>query len=228
MGIVPMSSKTIKLTEALHKYLLSVSLREADYLRKIREYTATLPDSNMQISPEQGQLMALLTKLIDARKVLEIGTYTGYSALSFATAMSKGVVVTIDRNSDTTNIATTFWKDAGVLDKIDSRVGNANDILRSLIQVESLAGTFDLVFIDADKENYISYYEYALELIRTNGLILIDNVLWGGSVIDSKNKEKDTLAIRRLNEHLKVDTRIDMSLVPIGDGLTIARKKCGE
>ena len=160
--------------------------------------------------------------------MLEIGTYTGYSALSFATAMSKGVVVTIDRNSDTTNMATTFWKDAGVLDKIDSRVGNANDILRSLIQVESLAGTFDLVFIDADKENYVSYYEYALELIRTNGLILIDNVLWGGSVIDSKNKEKDTLAIRRLNEHLKVDTRIDMSLVPIGDGLTIARKKCGE
>ena len=221
-----MSSKTIQINDALHEYMLSVSLREMDSLKCIREYTAHRPDSNMQISPEQGQLISLIIKLIGAKKIVEIGTFTGYSALTFASAMDDdGTLITIDCNEKTTDIAKSFWKDAGFENRIESKLGEASEILESLIRNESLCGQVDLVFIDADKANYISYYEFALKLIRPKGLVMIDNVLWGGSVIDTQDTRKDTIAIKNFNAHLKNDSRIEMSLVPIGDGLTIARKK---
>ena len=221
-----MSSKTIQINDALHEYMLSVSLREMDSLKCIREYTANRPDSNMQISPEQGQLISLIIKLIGAKKIKEIGTFTGYSALAFASAMDDdGKLITIDCNEKTTDVAKSFWKDAGFENKIEPKLGKAIDILNSLIRNESLSGQVDLVFIDADKANYVSYYELALELIRPKGLVMIDNVLWGGSVIDAQDTRKDTIAIKKFNAHLKNDSRIEMSLVPIGDGLTIARKK---
>ena len=220
-----MSSKTIQLTDALHKYMLSVSLAETDSLRRIREYTANLPDSNMQISPEQGQLMALLVKLINATKVVEIGTYTGYSALVFASAMTEGRVITIDSDAGISKVAADFWKEAGLEDRIEHILGEATNVLEDLISDAATNCSVDLVFIDADKKNYLSYYESAMKLLRPNGLILIDNVLWGGSVIDFENMHPDTMAIRELNQYLMTDKRVEISLVPIGDGLTIARKK---
>ena len=221
-----MSSRTIQIDDALHEYMLSVSLRETDSLRRIREYTATRPDSNMQISPEQGQLMSLIVKLINAKKIVEIGTYTGYSALALAGAMGDdGRLLTIDCNAETSDIAKNFWSDAGLIHKIEAKLGNAIDILKYLIEDKAIFGQVDLVFIDADKANYSLYYELALKLIRPQGLIMIDNVLWGGSVIDDQDTSKDTLAIRLLNDQLKNDSRIEMTLIPVGDGLTIARKK---
>ena len=221
-----MSSRTIQIDDALHEYMLSVSLRETDSLRRIREYTATRPDSNMQISPAQGQLMSLIVKLINAKKIVEIGTYTGYSALALAGAMGDdGRLLTIDCNAETSDIAKNFWSDAGLIHKIEAKLGNAIDILKYLIEDKAIFGQVDLVFIDADKANYSLYYELALKLIRPQGLIMIDNVLWGGSVIDDQDTSKDTLAIRLLNDQLKNDSRIEMTLIPVGDGLTIARKK---
>ena len=179
----------------------------------------------MQIAPEQGQFMALLVKIIGAKRLIEIGTYTGYSTLVCALALSDGKIIAIDSDSASTSIAQDFWQQAKVDHLIELRIGDAQDILQSLLHKNSLKGSIDFVFIDADKINYPIYYELSLELIRKNGIILFDNVLWGGAVVDEKNQDRNTTAIRNLNLRLLDDSRVDISLVPIGDGLTIARKK---
>ena len=220
-----MSNQTIQLNQELYEYLLSVSLRESQVLKNLRVATAALSGANMQIAPEQGQFMALLIKIIAASRLIEIGTYTGYSTLVCALALSDGKIIAIDSDSASTSIAQDFWQQAKVDHLIELRIGDAQDILQSLLHKNSLKGSIDFVFIDADKINYPIYYELSLELIRKNGIILFDNVLWGGAVVDEKNQDRNTTAIRNLNLHLLDDTRVDISLVPIGDGLTIARKK---
>jgi len=220
-----LSNQTIQLNQELYEYLLSVSLRESQVLKNLRVATAALSGANMQIAPEQGQFMALLVKIIGAKRLIEIGTYTGYSTLVCALALSDGKIIAIDSDSASTSIAQDFWQQAKVDHLIELRIGDAQDILQSLLHKNSLKGSIDFVFIDADKINYPIYYELSLELIRKNGIILFDNVLWGGAVVDEKNQDRNTTAIRNLNLHLLDDPRVDISLVPIGDGLTIARKK---
>ncbi len=220
-----MSNQTIQLNQKLYEYLLSVSLRESQVLKNLRAATIDLSGANMQIAPEQGQFMALLVKIMGANRLIEIGTYTGYSTLVCALALSDGKIIAIDSDPDSTAIAQDFWKQAKVDHLIDLRIGDAQDILHSLLHKDLLKEAIDFVFIDADKVNYPIYYELSLELIRKNGIILFDNVLWGGAVADQENQNRNTTAIRKFNLHLLDDPRVDISLVPIGDGLTIARKK---
>jgi len=220
-----LSNQTIQLDQQLYEYLLSVSLRESQVLKDLRVATAALPGANMQIAPEQGQFMALLVKIMGATRLIEIGTYTGYSTLVCALALSDGKIIAIDSDRASTEIAHDFWQQAKVDHLIDLRIGDAQDTLQSLLRENSLKGAIDFVFIDADKVNYSIYYELSLELLRKNGIILFDNVLWGGAVADKENNDRNTTAIRNLNLELLDDPRVDISLVPIGDGLTIARKK---
>lgn len=220
-----MSSRTIVLNDALYEYLLSVSLREPDVLCRLREETAKMPQHNMQISPEQGQFMALLVELTGARKCLEVGTFTGYSTLSVALALPEdGQIVACDISEEFTSRAKPYWQKAGVAGKIDLRLGPALETLDALI-ADGESGAFDFAFIDADKVNYQGYFQRALDLIRRGGLILVDNVLWSGAVVDPARDDEDTEAIRAFNQARAGDPRISLSLVPIGDGLTLARKR---
>ena len=220
-----MSSRTIVLNDALYEYLLSVSLREPDVLCRLREETAKMPQHNMQISPEQGQFMALLVELTGARKCLEVGTFTGYSTLSLALALPEdGQIVACDISEEFTSRAKPYWQEAGVAGKIDLRLGPALETLDALI-ADGESGAFDFAFIDADKVNYQGYFQRALDLIRRGGLILVDNVLWSGAVVDPARDDEDTEAIRAFNQARVGDPRISLSLVPIGDGLTLARKR---
>ena len=220
-----MTRRTQSLTEDLYEYLLSVSLRDRDVLRRLREETARLTNANMQIGPDQGQFMGLLLELIDARYVLEIGTFTGYSALAMALVLPEdGRIVTCDVSDEWTMIGRRYWEDAGVAHKIDLRLSPAIETLEDLLG-EGRVGTFDFAFIDADKTNIDAYYELTLELVRSGGLIAIDNTLWEGRVIDPAVTDADTEAIRAFNVKLKDDERVSLSLVPIGDGLTLARKR---
>jgi caffeoyl-CoA O-methyltransferase len=222
-----MSNKTFTLPDALYDYVLSVSLREEPVLRRLRMETATDSMSVMQIAPEQGQFMALLVQLMGARKALEIGVYTGYSALCVANALpADGRLVACDISEPWTAVAQRYWREAGVIGKIDLRLAPALETLDQLIQAGE-TGTFDFAFIDADKENYTAYYEQVLKLLRPGGLIAIDNTLWSGSVIDPSCQDPDTRAIRAFNKALHTDTRVDISLVPIADGLTFALKRTG-
>jgi caffeoyl-CoA O-methyltransferase len=216
-----MTERTIQLTQELHAYLLKVSLREPEILRRLRRETADGPGTAMQIGPEQGQFMQLLAELTEARRYLEVGTFTGYSALAMALAMPEDAeLVCCDISEDYTAMARRFWEEAGVADRIDLRLAPALDTLAAL---EAEGRTFDLMFVDADKENYADYVEFGLKLVRPGGLIMIDNVLWGGSVVEPDKQDKDTRAIRALNTALQADDRVSLSLVPIGDGLTLAR-----
>ena len=220
-----MSTRSIELSDALYAYLLENSLRETDILRRLREETAGMPGSGMQISPEQGQFMALLVQLMGARRCLEIGTFTGYSALAVAQALPPGgTVVACDVNETTTAVARRYWQEAGVADRIDLRLAPALDTLDALL-AEGGAGSFDFAFIDADKTSYDAYYEGALKLLRSGGLIAVDNVLWDGAVIDSTRDDPDTRAIRALNAKIAGDQRVSCSLLPLGDGLTLAFKR---
>jgi len=220
-----MSNRTISLTDSLYDYLLSVSLREPQLLLDLREETAAMPSARMQISPEQGQFMALLVKLSGARRCLEVGVFTGYSSLSVAMALpADGCIVACDVSEKWTAIARTYWQAAGVAHKIDLRIAPALDTLDALI-AGGQAGRFDLAFIDADKTNYLAYYERTLVLLRRGGLLLVDNTLWSGAVADPENSEPDTVALRHFNETLHADERVELSLVPIGDGLTLALKR---
>ena len=220
-----MSRRTIPLTDSLHEYLLSVSLREPPLLRALREETASDPSANMQIAPEQGQFMALLVQLMGARRCLEIGVFTGYSSLVTALALpGDGRIVACDVSERWTSIARRHWRAAGVAHKVDLRLAPALETLDALIAAGE-EGRFDFAFIDADKENYGHYFERVLRLLRPGGLVAVDNTLWSGRVADPENAEADTVAMRHFNERLHSDARVDLSLVPIGDGLTLARKR---
>jgi predicted O-methyltransferase YrrM len=220
-----MSNRTIQLTDSLYEYLLAVSLREPDLLRQLREETATLPSARMQIAPEQGQFMALLARLTGARRCLEIGVFTGYSSLVTALALpDDGRIIACDVSEEWTAVARRYWKAAGVAHKIELRLAPAVQTLDELIAAGQ-GGSFDLAFIDADKESYADYYQRALELVRVGGLIVVDNTLWSGRVADPTDADVDTVALRQFNAHLHRDERVDLSLLPVGDGLTLARKK---
>jgi len=220
-----MANRPTALTDRLHAYLVEVSLREPPLLRELREETASLPEAIMQISPEQGQFMRLLVELIGARRAVEIGTFTGYSALCVAEAMGpEGRLIACDVSAEYTAMARRYWARAGIAERIDLRLGPAVATLDQLL-AGGAAGSVDFAFIDANKSDYDAYYERALALVRPGGLIAIDNVLWDGSVADPKIDDADTNAIRALNLKLRGDQRVDISLVPIGDGLTLARKR---
>ena len=220
-----MSRITLDTDDALLEYLRSVSLREPELLTRLREETAALPMARMQISPEQGQFMALLVRLTGARQCLEVGTFTGYSSLVVALALPEdGRLLACDCSREWTSIAQRYWREAGVAERIELRLGLAMESLEGLL-ADNEAGHFDFVFIDADKTNYRRYCELALELLRPGGLLLVDNVLWGGSVINPDKQDADTQAIRAFNRWLHAEERVDLSMVPIGDGLTLARKR---
>ncbi|AEN74414.1 Caffeoyl-CoA O-methyltransferase [Rhodothermus marinus SG0.5JP17-172] len=220
-----MARQTLPLNDTLYDYLLTVSLREPEVLRLLRAETARHPRAEMQIAPEQGQFMALLARLIGARRALEIGVFTGYSALWVALALPPdGQLIACEVNEAYTAVARRYWEAAGVADRIALRLGPALKTLEALL-AEGAAGTFDLVFIDADKETYDAYYERALELVRPGGLILLDNLLMGGRVADPSNREPSVEAIRRLNEKLCRDLRVDYALLPLADGLGLARRR---
>lgn len=220
-----LSNRTIKLDDHLYEYLLHVSLRESPALAALREETRNRADSNMQIAPEQGQFMALMAKLLGVRRYIEIGTFTGYSTLAIAEALpDDGSIVACDLDADTTSIAERHWRKAGLASKINLNIGPALETLNALIATGK-AGHFDMAFIDADKTGYDAYFERCLRLVRTNGLILLDNVLWDGRVADANTRDADTGALRDLNEKLAADRRIDVSMLPLGDGLTLARKR---
>jgi predicted O-methyltransferase YrrM len=220
-----MSDTTLNLTQELYDYLKINSLRESDVLKKLREQTQKMSTSQMQISPEQGQFMRLLIVLMKAKKTLDIGVFTGYSALSVALALPEdGKIVGCDINGEWTGIARRFWEAAGVADKIDLRLAPAVETLQSLLD-QGEARTFDFAFIDADKANYAIYYEKSLELVRKGGLIAIDNVLWSGKVADLSVNDTDTIIIRELNARLVRDERVMLSMLPIGDGLTLVYKR---
>lgn len=215
----------IMMTPALYGYLFDMSLREPDVLRRLREETSRMPEAKMLIPPEQGQLMNMLVQAIGARKTLELGVFTGYSALWTALALPPGgLLIGCDVNKEWTDIAQGYWREAGVSDRIELRLGPALKTLDRMLR-ESQAGTFDFIFMDADKENYLEYYERALQLVRPGGLIAIDNVFWSGKVIDPEIRDPETLALKELNERLREDDRILLSILPMADGLTLALKR---
>jgi caffeoyl-CoA O-methyltransferase len=221
----PMSNRSISLTDSLYRYLLDVSLREPDLLRRLREETARHSHARMQISPEQGQFMGLLARVMGARRCLEIGVFTGYSSLALALALpDDGRIVACDVDERWTAVARRHWAEAGVAQRIDLRLAPALDTLQQLLAAGE-GERYDFAFIDADKENYVHYYERVLELLRPGGLVVVDNTLWYGRVADPADADPDTVAIRNFNEHLHRDARVDLSLVPIGDGLSLARKR---
>lgn len=210
---------------AIHDYLLQASLRDDPLLRDLREETARDKAANMQISPEQGQFLALLVKLTGARRIIEVGTYTGYSSLVMARALPRdGYLLCCDVDKDWTDIARRYWERDGVAQRIELKLAPALDTLQALID-QGQQRSFDMAFIDADKENYDSYYEHCLRLIRPNGLIVLDNMLWNGKVADPTANDPDTKAIRELNRKLKEDNRVDLSLIPMADGISLARKR---
>ncbi|SMF77699.1 Predicted O-methyltransferase YrrM [Tistlia consotensis] len=220
-----MSRKTIEVDDALYDYIIETSLREPAILAELREETATMPGGGMQISPEQGQLMALLAELIGARRYLEVGTFTGYSSLAVALAMGpEGRLTCCDVSEDYTAVARRYWQKAGVAERVDLRIGPGLDSLDQAIEAGE-SGSYDFAFVDADKTGYQGYVELCHTLLRSGGLLGIDNVLWGGAVVDTGDKSEDTVAIRRLNAALRDDPRWSLSLVPIGDGLTLLRKR---
>jgi predicted O-methyltransferase YrrM len=220
-----MANQTLGLAPHLYTYLQSVSLREPESLRQLRQETAGHPMARMQIAPEQGQFMALLVQLMRAEKTLEIGVFTGYSALAIALALPPtGKVVACEVSQEYGAIARRHWERAGVAHKIDLRIAPALETLEALLAAGA-ANTFDFAFIDADKGNYDGYYERALQLVRPGGLIAVDNVLWGSKVAEPAVQDNQTRAIRALNEKLHQDTRVNFSLVPIADGLALALKR---
>jgi Predicted O-methyltransferase len=218
-----MSRGSIGLSEELNAYLEQVGVREPAVLRRLREETAAMPQARMQIAVEEGALLSLLVQMLGAQRVLEVGTFTGYSSTAMALALPpQGRIVCCDISREFTDVARRAWSEAGVADRVELHLGPALETLDALLENGS-AGTFDLAFIDADKGNYAGYFERALRLVRSGGLIAIDNVLWSGRVIDAAVNDDDTLAIRALNAAIAADERVDVAMVPISDGLTLAR-----
>jgi|SRR6266496_6217617 len=221
----PAMSRYFPIDERSYRYLLSTSIREPEIARRLREETQRLPNAQMQIGPDQGQFMQLLVQVLRSQKTLEIGVFTGYSALWVALGLpDDGRVIACDISEEYTAVARRYWKQAGVDQKIDLRLGPALKTLDELVKTGQ-AGTFDFAFIDADKTNYENYYERALRLLRVGGLIAIDNTIWSGKVADPDVQDADTVAIRQLNEKLLRDERITLSMLTVGDGLTLAMKR---
>jgi predicted O-methyltransferase YrrM len=220
-----MSSRRLVVTDDIHRYILDHSLREPEVLARLRAETSRQPYAVMQIGPEQGQLMALLARLINAKRCIEIGVFTGYSTLVVALALpDDGRIVACDVNEEWTSIGRRYWRQAGVDHKIDLRLQPALLTLDELIAA-SESGSYDYAFIDADKPNYDAYYERVLQLLRPGGLIVIDNVLWSGKVADPEAKDAETMTFKNLNAKLHQDARVDASLLGIGDGVTLVRKR---
>jgi predicted O-methyltransferase YrrM len=217
--------KHLSLTPSLYEYMLDKSLREHAVLKALRERTATMELAAMQVAPEQAQFMQLLLRLLSAKKVLELGTFTGYSALAMALALpADGHLITCDVSEEWTSIAKPFWQQAGQDTKIHLKLGPALDTMYTLVN-DGWVNQFDFIFIDADKTNYMDYYELALQLINDKGLIAIDNIFWGGSVVDPKESSAQTREIRRLNDFIKTDSRVFVSLLAIADGLFLVQKR---
>ena len=209
-----------ELTDALYDYIVAMGTRETDVQRELRAETRKLPNAAMQIGPDQAALLQILVRVLGATRCIEIGTFTGYSALAVALALpSNGRIVCCDLNAEWTEIGRRFWKKARVERKIDVRLGPALETLKTL------KGKFDFAFIDADKPNYWRYFERCLELVRKGGVIAVDNTLWGGSVLDPAKQDENTRAVREFNKRLSGERRVDIALVPIGDGLTLAVKR---
>ncbi len=219
-----MSPKYTPITDSLMEYIDENWLRENSILKQLREETAILPMARMQIAAEQGQFMALLVQMLGVKNIIEIGTFTGYSALVMAQAMpEEGRITCCDVSEEWTAIAQKYWQRAKVDHKINLQLAPALDTLEALLPQKQ--ASFDLAFIDADKANYDNYYEKCLELLKPGGVVLLDNVFWGGSVADQSDLEPDTNAIRDVNRKIHLDHRVSISIVPFGDGLTLARKK---
>ena len=220
-----MSTRTIGISDQLYDYLLSVSVPPDSLWERLRDETNEVVGYNMQVSPEQGQFMSVLIGMLGVKNALEIGTFTGYSALCVARGLpADGRLIACDVSEEWTSIARRYWKEAGVADKIDLRIGPALDTLDALIG-EGSSESFDFAFIDADKENYVGYYERCLKLLRPGGVVGVDNTLWGGSVADPDNQSDETIAIRALNQLVFDDSRVESCVLPIGDGLSIAHKR---
>ncbi|GIW09832.1 MAG: O-methyltransferase [Dehalococcoidia bacterium] len=220
-----LTHKNLVMTDALYDYLRRISLRESAVAEQLRTATAALPNARMQVPPEQGQFLALLVRLMGARRCLEIGTFTGYSALAVASALPPdGVLVACDVSEEWTAIARQFWAAAGVADRITLRLGPARETLAALIAAGE-AGSYDFAFIDADKPNYDAYYEAVLTLLRPGGLIVFDNMFLGGRVLDPDDTSESVRAIRALNEKLHHDERVFIAMLPLADGVTLALKQ---
>jgi len=220
-----MTDRRLTITDDIHRYLLEHSVREPEVLARLRAATAGLPQAAMQIGPEQGQLMALLAKLVGAKRCIEVGVFTGYSSLAVALALPEdGRILACDVSEEWTTIARRFWREAGVEHKIELQLQPAVRTLEQLL-AQGEAGRYDFAFVDADKPAYDTYYELLLQLLRTGGLMALDNTLWSGAVANPHEREPNAAALRALNDKLHRDERIDLSLLPIGDGLTLARKR---
>lgn len=220
-----MSNASLGLPPDLHAYLVAHGVREDEILKRLREETALLPQHNMQIAPEQGAFMAMLVGLLDARRCIELGTFTGYSSLAIALALPPdGRIVCCDLSEEWTSVARRYWAEAGVADRVELRLGPALETLDELIE-SGASGSFDFAFIDASKREYPDYHERIVRLLRQGGLAVYDNVLWDGGVIDESMTDPDTQGVRRLNERLLHDERVSVSMIPVGDGLTLARKR---
>jgi caffeoyl-CoA O-methyltransferase len=219
------TDRRLQITDEIHRYLVDHSVREPDVLARLRAATASLPQAGMQIGPEQGQLMALLAKLVGAKRCIEVGVFTGYSSLAVALALPEdGRILACDVSEQWTAIARRFWREAGVEHKIELKLQPAVRTLEESLAAGE-AGRYDFAFVDADKPAYDSYYELLLRLLRPGGLMALDNTLWSGAVLDPNEREPNTVALRALNDKLHRDERIDLSLLPVGDGLTLARKR---
>jgi predicted O-methyltransferase YrrM len=220
-----MSNDSLGLPPDLQAYLVEHGVREPEILKRLRDETALIPQHDMQIAPEQGAFMAMLVGLIDAKRCIELGTFTGYSSLVVALAMpADGRIVCCDLSEEWTSVARRYWAEAGVGDRVDLRLGPALETLDALI-AGSATGTFDFAFIDAAKREYPDYHERILQLLRPGGLALYDNVFWGGDVVDEKSTDPDLVGVRRLNDRLLRDERVDISMIPVADGLTLVRKR---
>jgi len=220
-----MASKTHFIPAAVRRYVAAHSARPDALLEELRAITGRGSEARMQVAPEQGAFLSLLVKMLGANRAIEIGTFTGYSAICIARALGPGgTLVSCDVSEEWTATAREFWRRAGLADRIELRLAPARDTLDALL-LEGGADSFDFAFIDADKENYDAYFERCLVLIRPAGLILLDNVLWSGAVADTKDRAPSTAALRALNDKLAGDARVEVSMVPIGDGMTLALKK---
>ncbi len=220
-----MSNRTLALTDRLYEYMLRVSLRESELQQRLREETTRMPEAGMQITPEQGQFITLLTQLLAARRALEVGVYTGYSSLAIALALPEdGLLTACDTSQEWTNVARRYWQEAGVADRIDLRLAPALDTLNELLATGN-SESYDLAFLDADKVNYGGYYKLILKLLRPGGLMIIDNAFWGGSVADDAITDEATLALREINLVIQADNQVTCSLLPLGDGVWLVFKR---